>query len=81
MDNFQCLYKVSNSTPTTAAVTVFFLTQGADGWDNLTNTFDRNTLVRRSVIIKEGDTSLEVEVRQLCQSAVSCALSFLVSGY
>ena len=36
--------------------------QGADGWDNLTNTFDRNTLVRRSVIIKEGDSVLEVEV-------------------
>ena len=79
LDNFHCLYKVSNCTPTTATVTIFLI-QGADGWDNLTNTFDRNTLVRRSVIIKEGDASLEIEVRRLCQSAVTYALSFFVPG-
>lgn len=36
------------------------LYKGADGWDNLTSTFDRNTEVRRSVVIKE-DGSLETE--------------------
>uniref|UniRef100_A0A1X7SYM2 C2 DOCK-type domain-containing protein n=1 Tax=Amphimedon queenslandica TaxID=400682 RepID=A0A1X7SYM2_AMPQE len=38
------------------------LYKGADGWENLTNTFDRNTEVRRSVVIKEGsDGSLEID--------------------
>ena len=30
------------------------LYQGADGWDDLTATFERNTEVRRSVVIREG---------------------------
>ncbi len=38
------------------------LYKGADGWEDWTTTFERNTEVRRSVVIREGvDGSLELD--------------------
>lgn len=44
-----------------------FLYKGADGWEDWSTTFERNTSVRRSVVIRGDsvDGSLEIEQVQL----------------
>ncbi len=43
------------------------LYKGGDGWEDWTTTFERNTSVRRSVVIRESyDGSLEIEQVNHC---------------
>ena len=42
------------------------LYKGADGWEDWTTTFERNTSVRRSVVIRSDSVDGSLEIEQVC---------------